>query len=268
MLYTPQQARRPRLVYEVPAVREDWDLGEDTVPESTPHDRVAETLRRLLDAWIERTGRDAVVCRNLAVRWVEERPSIGVDPDVCVLSPPPPDADDLLSLRTWETGHFPPVFAIEVVSTSRPDKDYGQSPAKYALNGTRELVVFDPKLAGSKAHGGPLRLQVWRREGSGDFVRVYAGEGPAWSEALGAWLFAVNEGRALRIADDEAGTSWWMTNEEAERARAEAERARAEAERARAEAERAAKEEAQQKAERLAQKLREMGIDPDSLAAR
>jgi Uma2 family endonuclease len=260
MLYIPQQARRPRLVYEVPAVREDWDLGEEKVPESTPHDRNAETVRRMLDAWVERTGRSAVVCRNLAVRWDEDRPSIGVDPDVCVLSPPPPDADDLLSLRCWETGHFPPILAVEIVSTSRPDKDYGQSPAKYASNGTRELWVFDPKMAGPKAHGGPHRLQVWRRDERGDFVRVYAGEGPTWSEAVGAWIFAVNEGRSLRIADDEAGTSWWMTGEEAERAAKEAERAAKEAERA-------AKEEALLKAERLAQKLRELGIDPDALDA-
>jgi hypothetical protein len=33
---------------------------------------------------------------------------------------------------------------------------------------------------------------------------------------------AVDEGRRLRIAEDEALTSWWMTPEEAERAAKEA----------------------------------------------
>jgi hypothetical protein len=52
--------------------------------------------------------------------------------------------------------------------------------------------------------------------------RVYAGEGPVWSAAVDGWLFAVNEGQSLRIAFDEAGTRWWMTSEEAERAAKEA----------------------------------------------
>lgn len=276
MLYVPQQARRPRLVYEVPAVREDWVLTEDKVPESRRHDRGSEAVFDLLDAWVQRTGQDAVVCRNLAVRWDENRPAIGVDPDVCVISPPPPEDEDgdVLSLRLWETGHFPPVLAIEIVSASRADKDYEQSPAKYASNGTQELWVLDPKMAGPKARGGPHRLQVWRRDEQGDFLRVHAGDGPVWSDAVHAWLFVVNEGRSLRIADDEAGTSWWMTREEEERAAKDKERAakdkersEKEKERSEKEKERAAKEEALHKAERLAQKLRELGIDPDEIKA-
>jgi Uma2 family endonuclease len=253
-----QLLRRPKLVYEIAPVREDWVLTEDKVPESRPHDLVAERLRDLLVAWAQRTGRRVAVCRNLAVRWDEARPAIGVDPDVCVLEPPPPQGDELMSLLLWDTGHFPPCLAVEIVSASRADKDYGQSPEKYAANGTRELWVFDPKMAGPKAYGGPFRLQVWRRDADDDFQRVYAGAGPVWSEAVQGWLFAVNEGRSLRLADDEAGTSWWMTGEEAERAAKEAERAAKEAERAAKEAERAVKE-------RFAAKLRELGVDPDSI---
>ena len=43
-------------------------------------------------------------------------------------------------------------------------------------SGTRELWVFDPLLVGPAAHGGPMTLQVWRRDTSGTFRRVYAGE--------------------------------------------------------------------------------------------
>jgi hypothetical protein len=74
-----------------------------------------------------------------------------------------------------------------------------------------------------------VRLSIWCRDGRGDFARIYAGSGPARSPALGAWLFAVDEGRRLRIAGDEQGTSWWMTATEAERAAKEAERAAKEA---------------------------------------
>jgi Uma2 family endonuclease len=246
-----QTSQRPRLVYEVQPVSDEWILAEDKVPESRPHDLVSERVRALLAYWAQRTGRRAVVCRNLAVRWDEQTPAVGVDPDVCVIEPPPPEGDELTSLRLWDTGHHPPLLAVEIVSASRADKDYVQSPAKYAANGTQELWVFDPKLAGPKALGGSYRLQVWRREDNGDFRRLYAGEGPVWSEAVKGWLFAVEEGQSLRIADDEAGTSWWMTAEEAERAAKEAERA--------------AKEEAQRSNALMAAKLRELGIDPDTL---
>ena len=239
-----QVSRRPTITYEVTPDYEDWVLGEDKVPESRPHDIVADRIKALLVAWTQRTGRRAVVCRNLAIRWDEDHPAIGVDPDVCVVEPPPPEGDEMLSLRLWETGHFPPRLAVEIVSASRADKDYSRSPEKYAANGTPELWVFDPKLAGPKRLGGPYRFQVWRRDQDNQFRRVYAGEGPVWSEAVKGWLFATEEGRSLRIADDEEGTSWWMTHEETERV---------------------AKEAAEARAALMAEKLRALGVDPDSL---
>jgi Uma2 family endonuclease len=211
---------RVQLRYRVDGTCPDWELSEEQVPESRPHDLVADILKLLLLAWVARTGRRLQVGRNLAVRWDEAHPKVGVDPDVYVIEPTP-ERDALLSLRTWEEGHHPPLLAIEVVSGSNPTKDYVSSPEKYAASGTGELWVFDPQLAGPRAHGGPFRIQVWRREGD-TFSRTYAGPGPAWSPAIGAWLFAVAEGGTLRIASDEAGTDWWMTGEEAARS-AEAE---------------------------------------------
>ena len=76
-------------------------------------------------------------------------------------------------------------------------------------------------------------LQVWRRDPRARFRRVYAGRGPARSEALGAWLVVTDQGRRLRLADDPEGTSLWPTDAEAEhaaRADAEAEVARLKAE--------------------------------------
>ncbi len=78
-----------------------------------------------------------------------------------------------------------------------------------------------------------MRLQIWRRTNDDDrFARIYAGDGPGYSPLLNAWLFVVNEGRSLRIANDREGNVWWMTGEEAERVAKEAERAEKEAERA------------------------------------
>jgi Uma2 family endonuclease len=241
MLTARSHHRRIGLHYEVEAYPSSWFIeDEEKVPQSRPHHLRGTRIEELLLGWKNRTGRDVQIGRELALRWDEESPRVGVDPDVYVVEPPPPEGDEVMSLRTWETGHHPPLLAVEVVSPSRPDKDYGSSPLKYAASGTQELWIFDPNLAGPKAQGGPFRIQVWRRE-EGGFTRVYAGHGPAYSRAIGGWIFAVNEGRSLAIGDDEAGTSWWMTPEEMERARADGERARADA---------------------LAEKLRELGVDP------
>ncbi|MDF2691970.1 MAG: hypothetical protein K0S65_353 [Labilithrix sp.] len=233
-----QSSRLVGVHYAVPARRTDeaWELAEETMPESVLHDEAVELLRALLAFWARSAGTDTMVARNLAVRWDEANPRVGVDPDVCVLRPVPPDARDLTSIRTWLPGHGAPLLAVEVVSESNPRKDYAIAPDKYAASGARELWVFDPTLAGPAAHGGPHPIQLWSRRPDGDFVRLYAGDGPVHSPLIDAWLVVVDEGRRLRIAEDEAATRFWMTSEEAERAAKEAERAAKEAERAAKEA--------------------------------
>jgi hypothetical protein len=210
---------RVSLRYDVPRVCDDWTLPEEPMPESQPHDIVLDLLKALLLAWVARMQRDAQVARNLALRWDEQHPKVGVDPDICVIAPRPPEGDELQSLCLWRPGHTAPLCAFEVVSERHPRKDYATAPDRYAASGTRELVVFDPKLAGPKSHGGPHRIQVWSRADDGLFQRTYAGEGPARSDTLDAWLFAVDEGRKLRMADDAAGTQWWQTEAELAHAR-------------------------------------------------
>jgi hypothetical protein len=146
-----------------------------------------------------------------------------------VFVPAPPGAEELGSVRTWIPGHTAPTLAIEVVSETEPRKDYTIAPEKYAASGTKELVVFDPLLAGPRSLGGPFRLQVWRRRVDGHFVREYIGDGPAYCATLDAWLVAVDEGKQLRIAADREATDFWMTAEEAERTAKESERAAKEA---------------------------------------
>lgn len=211
--------------YDADVYRDDWTIeDEEKVPQSRGHLLREERVAGLLKAWAAREHRNVQVGQELALRWDESHPRVGVDPDVYVVEPPPPEGDEVMSLRTWETGHNPPLLAIEIVSPSRPNKDYEASPDKYAAAGVYELWVFDPHMIG-RARGGPFRLQVWRRDGEGNFDRVYKGEGPAYSKVVSAWIFATNEGRRLGIADDEAGTTWWMTPEEEERAAKEKERA-------------------------------------------
>ncbi len=165
--------------------------------------------------------------------WVEEEPLVRISPDIYILdgvwTPPGPP-----SFQTWLPGHAPPRFAMEIVSENWR-KDYRDGPPKYAQLGVGELVIFD---------GTPQRrrervaFQVFRRSADGSFLRVYAGDGPAWSAELEAWIHVEVVGKGARrpfLAADEAGQQRLRTD--AERSaeageRAEAERARAEAERA------------------------------------
>jgi Uma2 family endonuclease len=218
------------LRYSVRAPLEEWVVPEGTVPESIPHSTCTTHLGALLSFWASRAERPLFVARNLAVRWLEARPAIGIDPDVCLLEPPPPEVESLSSLCLWKPGHVAPPLAFEVVSQSHPYKDYVGIQERYATIGTRELVVFDPQLQGPKSLGGPVLLQIWRRDAGDLFKRTYAGPGPVYCETLDAWL--AEESGLLRISNDRAGHDRWLLEHESERA--EKERLRAENERARA----------------------------------
>ena len=220
--------------FEVPWTHPSWVLKDETVPESSVQDNAARTMDSTWRGWARRLRRAVTVHRNLAVRWNPRNPRIGVDPDVCLLEPPPATPDvALTSLRTWEPGNDPPRVAFEVVSENNADKDYGAGPRKHAAAGVGELWVFDPLRLGPDDDGGPWALQVWDRDDDDVFRRVYAGDGPAWSEFFGAWLVASSDGMLLRMSDDAEGTKLWPTEaEETERERAEKERERVEKERA------------------------------------
>jgi hypothetical protein len=259
------------LRYPVHPNPEAWVIPEGPVPESTAHQLAVYRIYCLLLSWSRRMqgARSIRIGQELAVRWLEQHPRTGIDPDVCVLDPAPTDFDDLTSLRLWEPGRVPPRLAIEVVSASHPYKDYVAIQERYAAMGVEELLVFDPLLQGPRSLGGPVALQMWRRDATLSFERVHFGDEPVHSLVLDAWC--IPDGRNLHIADDRSGTALWPTDsdllkaaeavaaravaettvakmearqakQEAERAEAEAERATAEAERATAEAERASAE--------------------------
>ncbi len=221
------------------------------MPRGAWHGKVQSCVASAMEAEIARAGRDAQVLQEVAVRWIEERHGVGVDPDVCWVEPAPPEGERLKSLLTWREGHAVPRVALEVVSANNATKDYEIAPERYADLGVRELWVFDPDLEGPRAWGGPYRLQVWRWEAE-RFQRVHAGDGPCRTLALGAWLVLAEGQRMLRIADDPFAQKVWPTAEERERAEKECERAEKERERAEKERERAEKERERAEKERLA----------------
>jgi hypothetical protein len=231
---------------------DDWWIPEGTVPEARYHDKAANHLFELLSEFIGRTRRSAAVARNLAIRYLKTRPRIGIDPDLCVLDPIPPDEPTLPSLCLWKPGHQRPPLCIEIVSQTHPNKDYASLHERYALMHAAEVVVFDPLRAGPKFLGGPVSLQLWRRNGVGLFERTAFGEEPAYCEYLDAWF--IPRDQLLDIADDRAGQHRWQTSTERERAEKERERAEKEHERAEKERERATRIELERRLAELTQR--------------
>jgi hypothetical protein len=122
-----------------------------------------------------------------------------------------------------------PQLCIEVVSRHHPYKDYARVQEKYAVIGVEELWVWDPQKFGPRVLGGPVWLQLWRRNPEGVLVRRHFADGPVRSELLGAWLLPRGP-EGLVIADDAEGTGPWLGRAEQERERAEQERERADRE--------------------------------------
>jgi hypothetical protein len=111
---------------------------------------------------------------------------------------------------------------MEVVSERNPEKDYLEAPLRCARLGVGELWVFDPGLYGPEVTGGPFRLQIWRLDEEGlRMKRVYAGDGPGYSEELDAWLVISALPARLRLASGPRGPLW-PTAAEAEAQRADA----------------------------------------------
>jgi Uma2 family endonuclease len=153
--------------------------------------------------------REAYIGWDVFVEWDPNDPRARVSPDMFVLDGQSPSITPSMWC-TWEPGCDPPSFALEIVSPKSRAKDYDQNPMRYAALGVLELAIFDPEPRGEDA----FRLQLYRRSSRGQFLRVYAGPGPAESKVLRAWLVIVDGGAHVRLARDAAGEDRVLTAEE------------------------------------------------------
>ena len=202
---------------EIPAdskIPPHWYIEDgDTVPVSYMHRARANRIEGLLEGYKVRTNWDALIGQDQAQAWDSADARISVDPDVYVLVPPPPEGTKLVRNRIWEPGHYPPKLAVEIVSPSKPGKDYDDAPLRHEILGTEELWVFDPDLYGrGRDIPKPVLLQVFLRQGQ-QLVRQHTGSGPAFSRVLNAWVFVTEDGH-IELSDDIARKHVWLTKEE------------------------------------------------------
>ncbi|MFO0646611.1 MAG: Uma2 family endonuclease [Polyangiales bacterium] len=244
----------PNVGYEGDFPPEHWYLSDGfKMPISAQTQRREDVIQQTFEAYVAREKRDASILANVALRWDELHPGVGVDPDVMWVEPALPKRHR--SVLTWKPGVSPPRIAVEIVGRDTAQKDYTYGPTKFGASKTRELWIFDPEGFGKTDDGrGPWVLQVWRTV-KGVFQRAYAGDGPYFSRELGAWLVVVDD--LLRVANDRAGTDLWPTAAEA-RAAAED----------RANAESAARSAAEERANAAEARVRELEAMMAKLAKR
>ena len=204
--------------YGVPRWNPAWAVPEVPVPESDLHDDAINYLQAVLKFWAGRSPGNHRVFRNLGLRWVQEEPRAGFDPDLCLIQNAPKEEDGVLSsYALWRPDRPTPRLAIEVVSPSHPYKDYIDTPERAAASGVPELWVYDPLMKGPNVHGGPFLLQVFRTTEAG-YTRVHAGPGPAYSPELDAFLHPTETRVAsqakLCISADREGRQPFLTGEE------------------------------------------------------
>ena len=68
-----------------------WVLTEEQVPESNPHEILSDHVKHLLLWRATEDGWNVHIGRNIAFRWDAKHPQYGLDPDVYMVEPSPPE---------------------------------------------------------------------------------------------------------------------------------------------------------------------------------
>ena len=197
---------------------------------------------------------DVFVAGDLLWYPVEGKPHLRAAPDAMVVFGRPPGHRG--SYIQHQEDHIAPQVTFEVLSPGNTPAEMRKKLGFYQRYGVQEYYEYDPDR-------GTLKGWVRREDRLEPIARM---EG--WVSPLLGIRFGL-EGTDLALYHPD-GQRFATFVKQAQRVKAERQRAeiaqqRAEAERQRAEAERQRAEAERQRAERLAERLRQLGVDPDSL---
>ncbi|MCS6813247.1 MAG: Uma2 family endonuclease [Cyanobacteria bacterium] len=202
---------------------------------------------------------DVYVSGNLFIYYEEGNPRASLAPDTFVVIGIP--NHDRNTYKVWLEGGKLPDFALEITSHSTVQKDNRNKVALYQQLGVQEYIQYDPTaqylqpvpLIGYQLVNGVYKPMLPRTLADGTLCLA--------SHVLNLELHLLSYG--LRFYDPEQ-QRYLLTQEETEYALEQAEQARLQAEQARLQAEQA-RLQAEQIAQRLAERLRELGVDPDTV---
>jgi Uma2 family endonuclease len=253
------------------------DVSHLITEDDTPVDNLfSEKQMRLLTESLHSSwnpGFPFVVMANVAVYVALNRPAIVPDVLLTTQVEPLPEIleKDHRSYFSWLYEGRPPEVVIEIVSNKKGN-ELGSKMRNYEHMGVLWYAVYDPMLLLSEE---PLQLftlispRKYQKTAPDTFLGD-AGLGlTVWEGAFEGspchWLrWRTPDGKLVPTGKERGDHEAARATAEATRASAEAARASAEAARASAEAIRATA--ASARAEKLAAKLRELGLDPDSIS--
>jgi len=222
----------------------------EPMAETDTHRNIMVDLIHALSACFR--GRDVYVSGNLLLYYVRGNPKACISPDVLVALDLPAHARPIY--KVWEEGKAPDLV-IEVTSKSTRKKDLRVKKALYESLGVREYLMFDP-------FGEYLepRFQVFRLEAKG-FVPVLVPESTGYfSPSLGLSFRVIQD--TLRVLTIDGNV---VPTPDERIVLAEEEQQRADQERQRADEQRQRAEKLSLRNQLLEARLRELGLDVESL---
>ncbi len=246
---------------------------DDTPVDNLFCERQMALLREILyTSWTgPGEGRPFVAMANVAIYATNFLPPLVPDLLISldVVLPAEPTLKEHRSYFLWLYGK-PPEVVVEIVS-NRKGGELGDKLLDYARLGVSYYIVYDPD-----GHISQAPLRIFMRQGAafvetqdrwlGDVglgVTTWPG---VYNDMPGVWLRWVDRAGTLLATGPEAKLQERQRTEQASQ-RAEEERQRAEEERQRAEQASQRADQERARALLLAEKLRELGVDPDSIAA-
>lgn len=188
---------------------------EEKVGQDSLQVAIIELLRPLIERWYGMVGKPTFVGADQFIYYKQFDPHSVVAPDIYVLPGVEPGIR-VKSWKVWETG-IVPSFALEVVASKDPEKDYREAVTRYDELGVPELVVFDPDY---KRHRDRVRWQRYRKLKRGFAQVEISNEDRMRSHVLGCFLRVVGRGagQRVRLATGAAGDDLVPTQAEQERA--------------------------------------------------
>ena len=211
----------------------------EPVAETYDHLYALLTTLEVLKQYLK--DRRATVLGNQFLYYSQGFPRLRTAPDVMVIFDVEPGGRD--NYKIWEEGQVPSVI-FEMTSKGTEDQDKSFKKTLYESLGVKEYWLFDPK-----GEWISQQLQGYRLRGE-----TYEPITDSRSEPL--QLRLAIEGKLIGFYREDTGEKLLLPDELAQALQQETQ--------ARQQAEEQA-ELQRQRAEKLAAKLRELGIDPDSL---
>jgi Uma2 family endonuclease len=250
---------KPISIIEYP--EEDFE----PMPEGDKQRRNLSYTTEALTLWFE-SQKDVYVSGNLFIFYEENKPEKRIAPDTFVVFGM--SGYDRSSYKIWEEGNKVPDFVLEITSKGTVAKDQGQNPLIYKDLGVKEYFQYDPTGEYLKPSLQGVRLE------QGQYVEVISSTLAdhtlsLHSEVLGLDLHLYPDQR-FRFYDP-ISQEILRSLSESEQARFQAELERSFAQQAKQDAEaiadqeRMGKEQAERKVQRLADRLKALGIDPDTI---